>query len=299
MVGSFDDAEDLVQETIARAWIKREQFDGSAWFRAWMYRIATKACLDFLRTSRRRAQVALDIAAGAEGTPSWPSLATMPWMQPYPDDLLDASPERAAIERETIELTYLAALQVLPPRQRAVLVLRDVIGWSAAETAEALELSVAAANSALQRARETVRKNRPPDRLAWRRGSSAPDIEANVVQRFMDACERYDVEQMVAIASDGIRMTAPPDPRTWDGREAFAAETAEGFGAGAPGVLRCLSTRSNGRPAVATYLRRWDDTAFRPFVLTVLRIEAELVAEVTSFAVSNFDRYRLPQTLPT
>src|SRR4029453_3772891 len=112
-----------------------------------MYRIATKACLDFLRTSRRRAQVALDIAAGAEGTPSWPSLATLPRTPPSPRDLPDPSPERAAIERETIELTYLAALQVLPPRQRAVLVLRDVIGWSANETAEMLDTSVGARNT--------------------------------------------------------------------------------------------------------------------------------------------------------
>lgn len=122
-------------------------------------------------------------------------------------------------------------------------------------------------------------------------------MDAEVVRRFMDACERYDVEQVVALASDGIRLTAPPDPRTWDGRDAFAAETAHGWGPGAAGVLGCLPTRANGRPAVATYLRRWGDVAYRPFVLTVLRVEDGVLAEVTAFAAGDFDRFALPRVL--
>ena len=260
MVGSFDDAEDLVQDAVARAWAGRRGFDGSTNFRAWLYRIATNVCLDFLRAARRRAVVIDDRPVDA-AEPSPPSLATMPWVQPYPDHLLD----EAAVARETIELTYLAALQVLAPRPRAMVVLRYVLGWPAADTAAALGLSVPATNSALQRARSLLRAHLPPDRLAWPADRGAEAAEAEVVRRFMDACERYDVDQMVALASADIRLTAPPDPRTWDGRDAYAAETAEGFGPGAPGVLRCLPTRANGRPAVADYLRRWDDTAFRPF----------------------------------
>lgn len=295
MVGSFDDAEDLVQDTVVRAWAGRAGFDGSALFRAWLYRIATNACLDFLRSSRRREAV---IAAGTlgDGAAPPPSLATMPWVQPYPDRLLDD----ILVERETIELVYVAALQVLPPRQRALVVLRYVLGWSAPDTARALGLTVAASNSALQRARDRLRAHLPADRRAWVAAPTEPEAaDAAVVRRFMDACESYDVDEMVALASDGIRLTAPPDPRTWDGRAAYAAETAEGFGPGAPGVLRCLPTRANRRPAAAIYLRRWDDDTFRPFALSVLRVEGGELAEVTAFGTADFDRFALPAaTLP-
>jgi RNA polymerase sigma-70 factor, ECF subfamily len=204
------------------------------------------------------------------------------------------------VERETIELVYVAALQVLPPRQRALVVLRYVLGWSAADTARALGLTVTATNSALQRARGRLRAHLPADRREWGTGPTAPDAaDAAVLRGFMDACERYDVEAMVALASDGIRLTAPPDPRTWDGREAYAAETAEGFGPGAPGVLRCLPTRANRRPAAAIYLRRWGDDAFRPFALSVLRGEGGELVEVTAFSMADFDRWALPRTVPT
>jgi RNA polymerase sigma-70 factor (ECF subfamily) len=295
MVGSFDDAEDLVQDAVARAWAGRSGFDGSARFRAWLYRIATNVCLDFLRASRRRAAVVDDRPVDDAAEPSPPSLAAMPWVQPYPDHLLDD----AAVARETIELAYLAALQVLSPRPRAMVVMRYVLGWSAADTAAALGLSVPATNSALQRARGQLRARLPADRLAWPADPGAAAAESEVVRRFMDACERYDVDQMVALASEDIRLTAPPDPRTWDGRDAYAAETAEGFGPGAPGVLRCLATRANGRPAVADYLRGWDDTTFRPFALSVLRIEDGELAEVTAFAMGSFARFGLPASLPS
>src|ERR671916_2616274 len=157
MLGSFEDSEDLVQETFLRAWRKRETFQGRSSFRAWLYRIATNACLDSLE---RRPRIAA-VRDGAQPT------AELPWLQPYPDQLLEevatgeAEPEEEVVARETIELAFIAAIQLLPPRQRAVLIARDVLGWSAAETAGMLGISVAAGNSALQRARATMKEHLP------------------------------------------------------------------------------------------------------------------------------------------
>src|SRR5207248_2053800 len=157
MLGSFEEAEDVVQEALLRAWRNRETLERDEWFRAWLYRIATNACLDAIKRQGRR-------------VPSPGQGRDVPWLQPYPDRLLDEvapaadEPAAAAVGRETIELTFLAAVQLLPPRQRAVLLLRDVLDWPAGEVAEALELSVPAANSALQRARATLRRHLPPER---------------------------------------------------------------------------------------------------------------------------------------
>jgi RNA polymerase sigma-70 factor (ECF subfamily) len=160
MLASFDEAEDAVQETLLRAWRGRGGFDGSSLLRAWLYRIATNVCLDMLRGSSRRLT-------------TMQSFAEVPWLQPYPDRLLDEiassddEPEAVVVERETIKLAFLAALQVLPPRQRAALILRDVLGWPASETASLLETSVAAANSAVQRARATMQDHLPARRAEW------------------------------------------------------------------------------------------------------------------------------------
>ena len=159
MLGSFDDAEDLVQETFLRAWDKRDTFAGTA-LRAWLYRIATNACLDALRRNARR-------------VPALTSFAEVPWLQPYPDRLLDelpspdAGPDALLVAKETVELAFLAVIQLLPPRQRAVLLLRDVLGWPASDTAAALEMTVPAANSALQRARTTLEERLPERPQDW------------------------------------------------------------------------------------------------------------------------------------
>jgi RNA polymerase sigma-70 factor (TIGR02960 family) len=190
MLGSFEDAEDLVQETLLRAWRRRESFQGRSTFRAWLYRIATNACLDALRRSRRR-------------VPSLHSFAEVPWLQPYPDRLLDevapsdAQPDAVVVARETIELTFLAVIQLLPPRQRAVLLLRDVLGWSAAETASLLDTSVAAANSALQRARATLRERLPGRPSEWS-GGEPSEQERALLAGFIDAHERADAAAAVA-----------------------------------------------------------------------------------------------------
>src|SRR3954471_23685352 len=183
MLGSFDEAEDLVQETFLRAWRRRDSFTGGPGFRAWLYRIATNASLDAIRSRSRRVA-------------SLGSFAEVPWLQPYPDRLLDevapseAEPDAVLVARETIELTFLAVIQLLPPRQRAVLLLRDVLEWSAAETAAALELSVAAANSALQRARATLQQHTADGRVG--EASAPTEQERALLQAFIETHEHGD-----------------------------------------------------------------------------------------------------------
>ena len=208
MLASFDEAEDAVQETFLRAWRKRDRFDGEL-FRAWLYRIATNVCIDMIR--RRSRQV-----------PTLHSFAEVPWLQPYPDRLLDEvapsdeQPDAIVVERETIALAFLAALQVLPPRQRAALIVRDVLGWPASEAASLLETSVAAANSALQRARATMQEHLPARRATWSAGAPSAE-ERGLLARFIDAHERCDAAAAVAIASEELRISMPPDMLVFDG----------------------------------------------------------------------------------
>src|SRR5215475_7047042 len=199
MLASFDDAEDAVQETLLRAWRGRDGLRAGE-HRAWLYRIATNVCLDMLRARSRQATTLT-------------SVADVPWLQPYPDRLLDevapaeGQPDEVAVSRETIELAFLAALQTLPPRQRAALIVRDVLGWPASETASLLETSIAAANSALQRARATMREHLPARRAEWS-SARAPSVEERaLLERFMDAHERCDAVAAVAIAAQNIRIT--------------------------------------------------------------------------------------------
>src|SRR6202035_2555189 len=213
MLASFDDAEDAVQETLLRAWRSRDSFDGSSLFRAWLYRIATNVCLGMLRRSSRRLT-------------KMHSFAEVPWLQPYPDQLLDEvapsedQPDAVVIERETIELAFLAAMQLLPPRQRAALIARDVLGWPASETASLLETSVAAANSALQRARVTMQSHLPPRRAEW--SASEPSAhERALLEQCTAPHERLDAEPAVALAAQDLRITMPPNPWVFDGREAI------------------------------------------------------------------------------
>jgi len=290
MLASFDDAEDAVQETFLRAWRGRAGFDGSSLFRAWLYRIATNVSLDAIRRRSRRV-----------GTLQ--SFAEVPWMQPYPDQLLDEAapgdeqPDAVVVERETIELAFLAALQVLPPRQRAALIMRDVMGWPASETASLLETSVAAANSALQRARATMQAHLPARRADWSAGQPSVEERA-LLDRFIDAHERCDAAAAVAIASQDLRITMPPDMMCFDGLEviapflerAFAEETRDGD-------WRLVPTWANRMPTAASYLRRTGDSEFRAFKFDVLRIEAGAIAEITTFGAGLFPTFGLPPTL--
>jgi RNA polymerase sigma-70 factor (TIGR02960 family) len=288
MMGSFTEAEDMVQETFLRAWRAQSTFDGTN-LRAWLYRIATNVCLDTLRRNARE-------------VPTMNSYAEVPWLQPYPDRLLNEvapaadEPDAVIVSRETIELAFLAAIQLLPPQQRAVLILRDVLGWSADESATALELSVPAANSALQRGRAKMRENLPQRRLDWSAGEPSPE-EKDLLLRFIDAHERGDVEASVALAREDIRITMPPHPFCFDGIEAMRAGVEHAFGAGSVGEWRLVPTSANRMPAAASYLLATGDTEYRAFKLDVLRCDEGKIVEITTFDATLFPAFGLPATL--
>ena len=289
MLASFDDAEDAVQETMLRAWRSRAGFDGSGLFRAWLYRIATNVCLDALRQSSRRPAAVR-------------SFADLPWLQPYPDRMLDElapsddQPDAVVVERETIELAFLSAMQILPPRQRAALIVRDVLGWPAAETASLLETSVAAVNSALQRARATMQEHLPARRTDWSAATPSPE-ERTLLERFIDAHERCDAAAAVAIAAPNLRITMPPDLMCFDGIDVIAPFLERAFGEDRDGDWRLVATQANRMPTAASYLRRPGDSAFRAFKFDVLRVEDSAIAEITTFGAGLFPAFGLPPTL--
>ncbi len=289
MLASFDEAEDAVQETFLRAWRGRDNFDGSSLFRAWLYRIATNVCLDTLRRSSRRLT-------------TMHTFAEVPWLQPYPDRLLDEvapsdeQPDAVVVDRETIELAFLAALQVLPPRQRAAFIARDVLGWPASETASLLETSVAAANSALQRARATMQEHLPARRADWSAGDPSAEERA-LLERFIDAHQRCDAAAAVAIAAQDIRITMPPAPYRFEGLDVIAALLERAFGVDRDGDWRLVPTQANRMPTAASYLRRPGDSTFRAFKFDVLRVRDGVIAEITTFGPSLFPAFGLAPTL--
>jgi RNA polymerase sigma-70 factor (ECF subfamily) len=234
--------------------------------------------------------------------PELRSFAEVPWLQPYPDRLLDEiapaddQPDAVVVARETIELAFLAAMQVLPPRQRAALLLRDVLGRPATETAALLDTSVAAANSALQRARATMQEHLPSHRLDWSAAEPSAE-ERELLEQFIDAHERCDAAAAVAIASKDLRITMPPYPFCFDGRETIARSLETAFGVEREGDWRLVPTMANRMPTAASYLRRHGDTEFRAFKFDVLRIEDGAIAEITTFGASLFPVFELPPTL--
>jgi RNA polymerase sigma-70 factor (ECF subfamily) len=205
MLGSIEDAEDLVQETLMRAWRRRESFEGRASVRAWLYKIATNACLDALKRRPRRVLPADVVPAAAPDSAVPAASEDQAWLEPYPDHLLVEGVDDTVVRRETIELAFLAAIQHLPPRQRAVLILRDVVGWSAMETAGLLDVSVAAVKSALQRARATLRKRMPEHRTEW--SASTRHQEQALVRRYIAALEAADMGALVALLRAEIRRS--------------------------------------------------------------------------------------------
>ena len=305
MLGSLEDSEDAVQETLLRAWRNRQSFQARSTFRAWLYRTATNACLDALARTPRRvlpSQLGPSTGPGVVLPP-----VDRPWLEPYPDHLLDpvapsgAEPDAMVVARETIEIAFLVAIQLLPPKQRAVLILRDVLDWSAKEVASLLEVSVASVNSALQRARATLKENLPARRPGGMRGSDPSEEERAVLHRYMDAFERADVAAVAELLRDDARGNMPPYPMWHDGRAVIVTALAMSFDRASPdyiGRWKFIPTQANRQPTAAAYLRAPGDSEYRAFSLDVLRIEDGKVAEITAFVGPDlFPAFGLPLTL--
>jgi RNA polymerase sigma-70 factor (TIGR02960 family) len=298
MLASFDDAEDQTQETFLRAWRSRHTFAGRSSLRTWLYRIATNTCLDLLQQRGNR----IPLRSSDPSAP--PEVAHL---QPYPDELLDqvagddTGPDEQVVSRETIELAFLVAVQHLPPRQRAALILSDVLGWPARRTAETLDTTVAATNSALQRARATLRERLPDRRTDWSAAAvghlSADD--RRLLHDYVAAHERDDLDGLVALLHEELRFAMPPEPGTWVGRDAIVASWQEsGFGSPTFGSLRCTVTRLNRQPAMVAYQRRPDDEVYRALAVDVLTVHDGLVTDIVTFPFEACRGLDLPATSP-
>jgi RNA polymerase sigma-70 factor (ECF subfamily) len=294
MVGSFEDSEDLVQETFARAWRARKGFgrEGRWSFRAWLYRIATNACLDHLaRRSSRLLPADVAWATDPEAEPP-PVSSDVAWLDPYPDRLVD--PHEAAVARETLEIAFVAAIQHLPPRQRATLILRDAAGFSARETARLLGTSVPAVNSALQRARARLRERLPSRRVEWVRSEDPTAAEQEVARRYVDALERRDFAALAALVRTDARFSFPPRAVWYDGLDAFRRASDKHA---APGEHLFVPAAANLQPAFAVYLRPPGEPRYRPLALAVLRVEEGRVVEVVHWDRPElFEAFGLPMS---
>jgi RNA polymerase sigma-70 factor (TIGR02960 family) len=299
ILGSLQDSEDMVQETLVSAWRGLDKFEGRASVRAWLYRIATNRCLDALRARSRRPR-----EVHAMPDPPEPTRRAEPlWLEPYPDVLLEDLPDRspgpaARYEaRESVELAFIIALQHLPPRQRVALVLRDVLGFRTAEVAEMLETGEASVKGALQRARAAVEERLP---AAGRDRAPRPNStgERRLVGRFADAFQAGDVDELVSLLTDDALLTMPPLPLEYQGPEAIAAFLRYRLPLrGAP--LRVVPTRANTQPALGCYLQDAHAAIARPFGLIVLTLEEDRISAMTRFDTSVFPYFGLPRTLRT
>ena len=304
MLGSVDDADDLVQDTFLKAWQARRSFEGRSLFRTWLYRIATNACLDVLARRPKRVMPYDVRPPEAVLSTDLPPPIELPWLQPYPDRLLDvAAPahEEPAIlveSRETFELAYLAAIQHLPARQRAVLVLRDALSWSATETAALLDMTEAAANSLLQRARTTMRAKLPERRTEWTRARDITDAERDLLRRYIEASEAADGAAFNALLAEDVRQTMPPLPMWWDGKELVGSLNTYFLEGGALGDFRAIPTAANRQPAAAFYLRPYGERAFKLIAVDVLTMRNGLITEMDTFDPHGCPGFDLPEVLP-
>jgi len=294
MLGSGFEADDAVQETMVRAWRNLDGFEGRSSLRSWLYRIATNVCLDMLRSSQRRARP-MDMGPAAPSADSAldAGLAEHVWLQPISDSsisLASGDPAARAASRDTIRLAFVAALQHLPPRQRAVLVLREVLGFHADEVADLLDTTVASVNSALQRARATMAEvGGTPE--SW------PSLDAEgqeLVDRYVDAFERYDVERLVSLLHEDATMSMPPFELWLQGsKEIGRWFLGQGIGC-KDGRVR--TTWANGCPVAATYKRTTD--GYVPFSIQVLEISDGRITSINNFLYSElFTAFGLPERL--
>jgi RNA polymerase sigma-70 factor (ECF subfamily) len=275
MLGSPFEAEDAVQETLLRAWRSLDRFEGRSALRSWLYRIATNVCLDMLEGRERRARP-MDL--GPAGEPVAENLRTLPevtWIQPVPDSLV-ADPADAVASRDTIRLAFVAALQHLPPRQRAVLILCEVLRWKASEVAELLDTSVASVNSALQRARATLEASE----LTPESSFEEPDRE--LLERYVQAFERYDMDALTSLIHDDATQSMPPYDLWLSGRDDIFAWWF-GPGIGCKGSRVIPVTTANGSPAFGQYKPSETGEGYEPWALQVLELSGGRIGELTFF----------------
>ncbi len=298
IVGSAQDAEDLLQETLLAAWRGFGQFQGRASVRAWLYRIATNRALDAVRANRRRPEALQQMTEVPEPT----RRAEPIWLEPYPDVLIEGVPDDAPgpearyETREAIALAFIAGLQHLPPQQRAVLVLRDVLGFHAAEAAEMLDTSEASVNGQLRRARAAFESRLPP---TSRERAPLPNSnrERDVVGRLADAFEAGDIEGVVALLTDDAWLTMPPEPYQYQGHAAIAAFLSD-RAARRGTSLRLVPTQANRQPAFGCYFPSPQSRIGRPYGLLVLTLERDHISAMTWFADSSvFPVFGLPRML--
>jgi RNA polymerase sigma-70 factor (ECF subfamily) len=293
MLGSAFEAEDAVQDTLVRAWRGLDRFEGRSAVRSWLYRIATNVCFDMLKGRQRRARP-MDLGpARSADTPVGSTLPEATWVEPIPDGSIlpaGADPADVAVARDSVRLAFVAALQHLPPRQRAVLILREVLSWRASEVAELLDTTVASVNSALQRARATLAAGD-----VGPREEGLDDGQRAMLERYVDAFERYDMEALTTLLHEDATQSMPPYALWLRGREEILRFWV-GQGAGCRGS-RLVPTAANGSPAFAQYKPSGPGGAHQPWALQVLRTSGDRIVELTFFLSTDalFPLFGLPQ----
>jgi len=304
MLGSAHDADDAVQETMVRAWQAFDRFEGRSALRSWLYRIATNVCLDMLRSRQRRA-LPMDLSAPVPATTA--PVATLPeaaWLEPIPGAAAvppDTDPAGRAVLRDSIRLAFVAALQHLPPRQRAVLILREVLCWQAAEVAKLLDTSVVSVNSALQRARATMAASGPATGdAAEAAGSpdSLPDAKRELLASYVDAFQRYDIDRLVTLLHEDASISMPPYQMWLRGRDELC-EWWLGFGSGCRGSVM-VPVVANGMPAYGQYKPREDGAGLDPWCIQVPEITGSRISHIHHFIATDaslFSRFGLPPHL--
>jgi RNA polymerase sigma-70 factor, ECF subfamily len=303
MLGSLHDADDALQDTLLRAWRALPKFRGRSSLRTWLYRIATNVCLDAIaRRPKRVLPIDYGPATGPGGDePEQPAPDSV-WIEPYPDETLgvadgEAAPDARYERREALELAFVATLQHLPPRQRAVLILRDVLGFSAKESSESLETTVASVNGALQRARRTVDERLPEESQQATLHRLGDRRLREIVKRFADAFERGEIDAILAMLADDATFGMPPYPGWSRGRDAVADSWL--MPTGPPPRLRYIPVRANGQLALATYLLDREAGGYLPLALDVLTLRGAVIADVTAFRTpAIFPRFGLPDEIP-
>ena len=300
MLGSMQDAEDALQETLLAAWRSFGGFQGHASLRTWLYRIATNTCLNARRTASRRPHKEWDVPNVEPPVPT--RLGEVLWLEPYPDALLEGAlgvplgPEARYDQKESISLAFVTALQVLPPRQVAVLILRDVLGFRASEVADMLDSTVESVTSAVKRARAGLQHRRPPAADPAPRPAIDAVAEDAIVAKFVRAWESADLDALIALLTDDIFISMPPMPFEYEGREIAARFFASIFGAGRRFDL--VPTRANGQPAFGAYLRTPNGVSHGAG-LYVLTLDDDSIRAMTRFENGVLPSFGLPRQLPS